>query len=132
MNFYGIQGTTGGYESGRLFGDKPRVYVEGKSTYDKWDSIDAYAAEHLPARYSKPLEGAGHWGADSWPLIDFVDSILDGSKPPLGIYEALDMTLPGIISEQSIAQAGAWLAVPNPRLLTAGIGVNPGKEAPLA
>jgi predicted dehydrogenase len=132
MNFYGLQGTRGGYESGRLFGDKPRLYVEGKSTYDKWDAIEAYADEHLPKRYARPLDGAGHWGADSWPLLDFVDSIIDGTKPPLGIYEALDMTLPGILSEQSIAQSGAWLAVPNPRTLTAGIGVNPGKEAPLA
>jgi hypothetical protein len=42
------------------------------------------------------------------------------------------MTLPGIISEQSIAQGGAWLHVPDPRTLTAGIGIDPGRETPLA
>ena len=49
----------------------------------------------------------------------------------LDIYAALNMTLPGIISEQSIASGGAWLSVPDPKTMTAGIGVNPGKEAPL-
>jgi predicted dehydrogenase len=132
MNFYSLQGTKGAYESGRLFGDKARVYLEGVSTYDQWQSIEDFAADHLPARYSKPVEGAGHWGADTWPLLDFLDAIERGSKPPLGIYEALEMTLPGIVSERSIEQGGTWLAVPDPKMLTSGIGINPGKEAPLA
>jgi len=42
------------------------------------------------------------------------------------------MTLPGIISEQSIAAGGTWMAVPDPLTMTAGIGVNPGREMPLA
>jgi predicted dehydrogenase len=132
MNFYGLQGTKGAYESGRLFGDKPRIYIEGHNKYDEWLSIDEFTKEHLPERYRTPAQGAGHWGADTFPLIDFVDAILEGTKPPLGIYEALEMTLPGIVSEASIDQGGAWLQVPDPRMLTAGIGINPGKEAPLA
>ncbi len=132
MNYYGLQGTGGAYESGRLFGDKPRIYLEGKSDYDQWQSIEDYAAEFLPERYRRPMEGAGHWGADTWSLLDFLDTIENDTSPPLGIYEALAMTLPGIISEQSIAQSGAWLGVPDPKMLTAGIGLNPGREAPLA
>jgi predicted dehydrogenase len=131
MNYYGLQGTRGAYESGRLFGDKPRIYIEGSSTYDKWDPVEDYL-EHLPARYSNPPKGSGHWGSDAFPLLDFIAAIDGNSPPPLGIYEALAMTMPGIVSEQSIAQGGAWLAVPDPRMLTAGIGINPGREAPLA
>ena len=48
------------------------------------------------------------------------------------MYRALDMSLPGIVSEESIAQNGAWLRVPDPRTLTSGIGLNPGRETPLA
>jgi predicted dehydrogenase len=132
MNFYGLQGTKGAYESGRLFGDKPRIYIEGHNKYDEWLAIDDFTEDYLPERYRNPAAGAGHWGADTFPLIDFVDAILDGSKPPLGIYEALEMTLPGIVSEASIDQGGAWLQVPDPRMLTAGIGISPGREAPLA
>jgi predicted dehydrogenase len=132
MNYYGLQGTKGAYESGRLFGDRPRIYLEGVSKYDEWQPIEDFANEHLPERYRNPPKGSGHWGSDAFPLLDFVDAITDGTKAPLGIYEALAMTMPGIISEQSIAQNGAWLAVPDPRTLTAGIGINPGREAPLA
>lgn len=132
MNYYGLQGTKGAYESGRLFGDKPRIYLDGVNKYDEWQAIDAFTAEHLPERYRKTPKGAGHWGSDAFPLLDFVAAIREGTPPPLGIYEALAMTLPGIVSEQSIAQNGAWLAVPDPRMLTAGIGINPGKEPGLA
>jgi predicted dehydrogenase len=132
MNFYGLQGTKGAYESGRLFGDKPRIYIDGHNKYDKWLAIEDFTREHLPERYRNPPKGTGHWGSDAFPLLDFLDAIETGTKPPLGIYQALEMTLPGIISEQSIAQGGTWLAVPDPRMLTAGIGINPGKEAPLA
>ena len=118
--------------SGRLFGDKPRIYLDGHNKYDEWLSIDDFTKEHLPERYRNPPKGSGHWGSDAFPLLDFLDAIEAGTKPPLGIYEALEMTLPGIVSEQSIAQGGAWLAVPDPKMLTAGIGINPGKEAPLA
>jgi predicted dehydrogenase len=132
MNFYGLQGTKGAYESGRLFGDRPRIYIEGHNTYDEWLSIDDFTKEHLPERYRNPPKGSGHWGSDAFPLLDFLDAIEHDTKPPLGIYEALEMTLPGIVSEASIDQGGAWLAVPDPKMLTAGIGINPGKEAPLA
>lgn len=130
-NYYQIQGTKGAYESGRLFGDTPRVYLEGISKRETWQTIEDYAAEFMPARYAVPPEGAGHWGSDAWPLLDFVDAIDNGRTPILDVYKALEMTLPGIISEQSIAQGGAWLAVPDAHTMTAGIGLNPGKEAPI-
>jgi hypothetical protein len=40
--------------------------------------------------------------------------------------------LPGVVSERSYAENGAWLHVPDPHVLTAGIGTEPGREAPLA
>jgi predicted dehydrogenase len=130
-NYYSLQGTKGAYESGRLFGDKPRIYLEGISKRETWQELEEYADEFLPKRYSVPPAGADHWGSDAWPLLDFVDAIDTGSKPPLDVYKALEMTLPGLVSEQSIAQNGAWIAVPDPHTMTAGIGVNPGKEQPL-
>lgn len=130
-NYYSIQGTRGAYESGRLFGDKPRIYLEGISRRESWQTLEEYADQYLPKRYARPADGAGHGGSDAWPLLDFIDAIENDTQPPFDIYKALDMTLPGIISEQSINQAGAWLAVPDPRTMTAGIGLNPGREAPL-
>ena len=85
----------------------------------------------MPKRYQLPPDAAGHGGSDAGPLLDFVDSIEQGTTPLFDIYKALDMTLPGIVSEQSINQNGDWLAVLDPRTMTAGIGLNPRREAPL-
>jgi hypothetical protein len=48
------------------------------------------------------------------------------------VYAALDMSLPGVVSEVSHQQGGTWCAVPDPRRFTAGIGSEPGPESPLA
>jgi hypothetical protein len=40
---------------------------------------------------------------------------VDGTPCPIGIHEAMDMTLPGLISQKSILEGGAWMAVPDSR-----------------
>ena len=130
MDYYSLQGTAGAYEAARAAGETPRVYLHGRSPQGQWEPLERYADEFLPARYRDVVAGAGHWGADTWPIREFVQAITEGGHPPLDVYATLDMTLPGLISEQSIAQGGAWLAVPNPRFWTAGLDVEPGKDAP--
>lgn len=131
-DYYSVQGTTGAYEAARAPGESPRVYVLGRSPAEQWEPLETYAEEFLPARYRQVVAGTGHWGADTWPVREFVESIVQDKRPPIDVYKALDMTLPGLISHLSIAQGGAWLAVPDPRFMTAGLGVAPGKEAPHA
>jgi predicted dehydrogenase len=132
MDYFSLQGTGGAYEAARARGETPRVYLQGRSPRGQWEPLDTYAAEFLPERYTHVVAGTGHWGADTWPVREFIEAIVTEGHPPIDVYAALDMSLPGILSEQSIAQGGTWVAVPNPRLWTAGIGVEPGKEAPLA
>jgi len=57
----------------------------------------------------------GHGGGDYFEIIDFVNAITGERKCPIGIDEAMDMTLPGLVSQQSIAQNGMWLEVPDSR-----------------
>jgi hypothetical protein len=76
--------------------------------------------------------GSGHGGTDTWPVRDFLDAVTADRVPELDIYAALDMTLPGLVSEASFYEHGAWRMVPNPRLWAAGVGPEPGREAPLA
>ena len=132
MDYYSLQGTAGAYEAPRAEGQEPRVYVLGRSPSERWQLLEDYAEEFLPKRYREVAEGAGHWGADSFPVRDFIDAVTEGSPPAFDIYAALDMTLPGIVSEASFYQGGDWVAVPNPRLWDAGVGTEPGREAPLA
>lgn len=132
MDYYSLQGTAGAFEAPRTPGATHVVHLRGVSPADSWEPLENYAERFLPRRFSGDVGAAGHWGADRWPIQEFVASIRSGDQPPLDVYQALDMTLPGVMSEMSIAQGGAWIAVPNPRFLTAGIGVDPGREAPLA
>lgn len=130
MDYFAVQGTIGAYESGRGFGDRPRVHLGGST--DAWEPLEAHIDRFLPDRYATPPAGAGHWGSDAWPFLEFLDAVERGTTPPIDVMRALDMTLPGIVSEQSIAEGGAWRHVPDPRTLTAGIGADPGRDAPLS
>jgi hypothetical protein len=58
---------------------------------------------------------AGHGGGDYFEIVDFVNAVTGKAPCPIGIHEAMDMTLPGLVSQQSIAQGGAWLTVPDSR-----------------
>jgi predicted dehydrogenase len=132
MDYYSLQGTLGAYESARVAGQAGWVYFEGKSPSVTWEPLESYVDEFLPAQYRQPDPEAGHWGADTWPVQAFVEAVATDERPEIDVYAALDMTLPGIASEASFYQGGAWVAVPNPRTMDAGIGTEPGREAPLA
>jgi predicted dehydrogenase len=125
-NYYSVQGTTGAYEAARAKGEAARVFLSDRSPAGAWENLEQYADEFLPAQYRDVATGAGHGGSDTWPVRDFVSAIRSGEAPRFDVYRGLDMTLPGIVSEASIAQGGAWLAVPDPRFFTAGIGAEPG------
>jgi hypothetical protein len=48
-------------------------------------------------------------------VMDFLQAIVNDTEPPIGIHQALDMSNPGLISQQSIAQGGVWVEVPDSR-----------------
>ena len=56
---------------------------------------------------------AGDVSGEYFELRDFVDSILHDSEPPIDVYTAMDFSVPGLISEQSIANGGMPIEVPN-------------------
>lgn len=132
MNYYSLQGTGGAYEAARVHGTPDHVHLVGQSPDEQWEPLDAYVDKFLPGRYRQVAEGAGHGGTDTWPVRDFLDAVAADRVPEFDVYAALDMTLPGLVSESSFYEHGAWRAVPNPRLWAAGVGPEPGRESPLA
>jgi predicted dehydrogenase len=132
MNYYSLQGTAGAYEAARVAGAPDHIYLAGQSPSEQWEPVDAYVDKFLPERYREVAAGAGHGGTDTWPVRDFLDAVVADRTPELDIYAALDMTLPGLVSESSFYEHGAWRSVPNPRLWAAGVGPQPGREHPLA
>ncbi len=64
---------------------------------------------------TEEAKAAGHGGGDYFEMLDFVNAIQGKTPCPIGIHEAMDITLPGLVSQQSILQDGAWLDVPDSR-----------------
>ncbi len=118
MTYYSLQGTTGCYEAPRGLGDQPKIWLQDRCEGLEWMPLEDLAEEFLPEEWLRPsaeqLE-AGHGGGDFLEVHDFIRAILDGAPPPVGIHEAMDMTLPGLVSQQSIAQGSVWLDVPDSR-----------------
>ena len=125
MTNYQLQGTDGCYESSRGGpGDRNRVWLREISKEIGWTDLDAFdgvselADKYLPAGWRDSGAAAlqaGHGGGDYFEILDFVDAVQGKRAPVIGIHEAMDMTLPGLVSQQSILRDGDWLDVPNSR-----------------
>src|SRR5262249_32905375 len=64
---------------------------------------------------------AGHGGGDYYEVLDFINAVRGVAPCPIGIHEAMDMTLPGLISQQSITRNGTWMDVPDTRRWEKGL-----------
>jgi len=119
MTNYSLQGTKGAFEGARRPGEGNWVWLEDYcKDPNVWAPLEQFEAEFLPEMWRNPPPealAAGHGGGDYFEVMDFVDAV-QGRKPPtVGIHEAMDMTLPGLVSQESIRQGGAWLDVPDSR-----------------
>ncbi len=50
-------------------------------------------------------------------MRDFLDCVRAGRQPPIGVFEALDFTVPGLVSRESLHRGGVPVAVPDFRTL---------------
>jgi predicted dehydrogenase len=116
---YMLQGTEGAYESARARGEPHRVWLRARARdHEQWTNLDDVADEFLPGWWKKHAEVAtrsGHDGSDYFVLLAFVEAVTGQRPCPIGIHEAMDMTVPGLMSQQSIRQNGVWLEVPDSR-----------------
>ena len=93
-------------ETGRVFGE--RGWMDGTGYHG--------VAKDLPDTTRPPLPpgvpGGGHGGSHGLLADEFVTAILKDRDPLVNIYEALAMTVPGIIAHQSALKDGETLKVP--------------------
>jgi predicted dehydrogenase len=118
MVHYALQGTDGAYEGSDGHEAAPKVWLRSRHETPTWEPLAALEEEFLPDFWKNPPEAAmqaGHGGGDYWEVQDFVDAIVEEREPPIGIDAAMDMTLPGLVSQESLATGSAWVAVPDPR-----------------
>jgi predicted dehydrogenase len=116
---YALQGTQGAYESARRPGDRDRVWLHARAKGSEgWFYLADLEDEFLPSWWREQADVAertGHGGSDYFVIYSFLQAITGHDNELPGLHEAMDMTLPGLISQQSIAQNGRWLAVPDSR-----------------
>ena len=80
--------------------------------------LEHLAEDHLPDYWREAwscAKAAGHGGADYFVARCFAEVVRDRMPNPLDVDAAMDMTLPGLVSQESIRQGGAWLPVPDSR-----------------
>lgn len=100
----GIRGLV--VERGRVFGQKG--WMEGTEYHGAAKELPDIARPPLP-----PGMPAGGHGGSHGPLAnEFIMSILENREPMVNIYEALAMTVPGIIAHQSALKDAETLKIP--------------------
>lgn len=83
-------------------GERGRVY--GSKSADK----EAIKRPPLPVGANGPHHRASH----GYLTNEFIESILLGKQPTVGISEALNMTLAGVVAHQSALKDGEWMNIP--------------------
>jgi predicted dehydrogenase len=119
MTNYSLQGTDGAYESSRAPGEPDRIWLRSRNDRpDAWENLTNLEPEHTPDAWKDEeiLRNVGHGGGDLLELLAFRDVILGRRKNDLDIHHAMDMTLPGLISQLSTEKEGIWLEVPDSRI----------------
>lgn len=115
---YQLQGTDGCYESSRAGDEGNRIWLRHRCEREQWLPLEELADEFLPDYYKEAEESAkkaGHGGSDYYQVVDFIEAIQGKRKLEIGIHESMDMTMPGLMSQQSIEEEGRWIDVPDTR-----------------
>ena len=93
-------------ERGRVFGE--RGWMEGTEYRGVEKKLPDTTRPPLPPG----MPAGGHGGSHGLLANEFVMSILEDREPMVNIYEALAMTVPGIVAHQSALKDGETLKIP--------------------
>ena len=77
--------------------------------FEAYEQPEWWKTDMLP----EPLRiKTGHDGSHTFLTHEFIQSLTQGRRPKVDVYEALSYTVPGIIAHQSALQGGALLKIP--------------------
>ena len=93
-------------ERGRVFGE--RGWMEGTEYRGAMERLPDVARPALPPGVPE----GGHGGSHGQLAHEFVSAILEDRAPWVDIYEALALTVPGIVAHQSALRDGETLQIP--------------------
>jgi predicted dehydrogenase len=93
-------------ETGRVFGERGRM--EGLRYFGALEELPDVSRPPLPPGVPE----GGHGGSHGPLMHEFISAILEDREPLVNIYEALAMTVPGIVAHQSALKGGELLKIP--------------------
>lgn len=95
-----------GNETGRVFGEQG--WMDGMEYHGAMKDLPDLSRPPLPPS----VDPGGHGGSHGYLMNEFVHAILEDRKPLVDIIQALNMTVCGIIANQSALKDGERLKVP--------------------
>jgi predicted dehydrogenase len=93
-------------ETGRVYGQKG--WMEGTKYQGSVKELPDITRPPLPP----DMPAGGHGGSHGPLANEFVAAILEDHQPIVDVYEALAMTVPGVVAHQSALKDGETLKVP--------------------
>ena len=112
--YLGLQGTNAGYEAPRGPKDEHKIHVHGVTPRGEWQSLwdfDEYLSDGWKGMPTDAIDD-GHDGGASLMIEDFARCIIEDTRLPIDIIDALNMTAPGLMSEVSAERGGEPVEVP--------------------
>jgi predicted dehydrogenase len=114
-------------ERARWFGDKGSLHMAVNGLYgDSWlprshelDRDERVEPVDIPQYWKSEMlpeamrHRSGHDGSHTFLAAEFINALVEDREPTVDVYEALAMTVPGIIANQSALKNGEQLEVPN-------------------
>ena len=85
-------------------------FVRNVPKLEEYDLPEWWQTDMLP----EPLRlASGHGGSHVFLTHEFVDAVVNERRPAVDIYEALAMTVPGIIAHESALRGGETMKIPS-------------------
>ena len=117
--WYTMYGSKGGMECGRELqpdsGHIHKIYVKADEFSGEYAERPAEA--YAPTReHDEAAKGFGHGSSDFYSMYNFVEKIKGNpDADTIDVYEALDMSLPGLFAFRSILDGNVPKEIPNLR-----------------
>lgn len=107
-----IQGTKG------IFRDyPPRIFIDGQEGGHTWATLDKYKEQYESSLWKKQGEMArklgGHGGMDYLMCYRLVQCLREGLEPDIDVYDAAAWSVPGPLSQLSVAQGSMAVKFPD-------------------
>jgi predicted dehydrogenase len=96
-----VQGTEGIFEKW-----PDRVYIEGRSPNDEWETLESYYIEHdhpIWKQLEERSKGAGHGGMDFIEDFRLIEALRQGRPLDMDVYDAASWSVVTPLSEWSVA-----------------------------